>query len=63
LPIAYTILPTQGVVSTLDHAYLGLNVVDSDNVNLTLAQKELVMLWHFKLGHFHLEWIQKLFRI
>jgi hypothetical protein len=46
----------------LDSAYLGLNILDPDNNNLTLSQKELLQ-WHFRLGHFHMEWIQKLFRV
>ena len=34
-------------------------VLDSSNVNLTDAQKELLK-WHFCLGHFNLSWIQSL---
>ena len=62
LPIAYVVSPpTEGETAT-DQAYLTLSVLDPANSNLTNAQKEL-MLWHFKLGHFHLEWVQRLFRI
>ena len=36
-------------------------VVEGSNRNLTMAQKELLK-WHFKIGHFNLQWIQKLMR-
>ena len=62
LPVAFVVPRTTDFERAHDQAYLGLNVLDPENVNLSNAQKEL-MLWHFKLGHFHLEWIQKLFRV
>jgi hypothetical protein len=62
LPIAYVISPLTTEQREHDTAYLGLNVLDPDNLNLTLGQKELLQ-WHFRLGHFHMEWIQKLFRV
>ena len=40
----------------------GLNVLADNNINLSDAQKELLR-WHFKLGHFNLNWIQRLTRI
>jgi hypothetical protein len=62
LPIDYLVLPLKAEECERDTAYLGLNVLDPGNENLTVCQREL-MLWHFKLGHFHLEWVQKLFRV
>jgi GAG-pre-integrase domain len=62
LPIAYVVSPPTLKETAADSAYLNLTILDPANVNLTNAQKEL-MLWHFKLGHFHLEWVQKLFRV
>ena len=46
-----------------DNAYLTLSVLDPANSNLTNTQKELMLLWHFKLGNFHLEWVQQLFHV
>ena len=40
---------------------LNLCVTDSNNQNLTEAQKELLR-WHFRLGHLHFESIQLLLR-
>ena len=44
-------------------AFLGnatLNsIVDTTNLNMTASQKEL-LLWHWKLGHAHMKWIQAL---
>ena len=37
------------------------SVADESNQNLTSAQKEL-LLWHWKLGHANLQWIQTLCR-
>lgn len=62
LPIAYVASPQTAEERAHDDAYQALNVLDPVNANLNLAQKEL-MLWHFRLGHFHLEWVQKLFRV
>jgi hypothetical protein len=62
LPIAFIVSSPTERESVHDHAYLELSILDTDNVNLAVTQKEL-MLWHFRLGHFHLEWIQKLFRV
>jgi hypothetical protein len=36
-----------------------LNVTDEVNQNLTASQKEL-LLWHWRLGHAHFQWIQML---
>jgi len=36
-----------------------LTFTDTDNTNLTPAQKELLR-WHFKLGHVNMAWIQSL---
>ena len=41
------------------HNYM--SVADESNQNLTSAQKEL-LLWHWKLGHANLQWIQTLCR-
>ena len=41
--------------------YNYMSVADESNQNLTRAQKELV-LWHWKLGHANLQWIQTLCR-
>ena len=41
------------------HNYM--SVADESNQNLTQAQKEL-LLWHWKLGHANLQWIQTLCR-
>ena len=38
-----------------------MSVADESNQNLTRAQKEL-LLWHWKLGHANLQWIQTLCR-
>ena len=46
LPIAYIVQPPTDRENEYDKAYLQLNVLDPENVNLTLAQKDL-MLWHF----------------
>ena len=62
LPVAYIVPPPTDLETKVDEAYSALSVLDDANINLTLAQKEL-MLWHFKLGHFHLEWIQRLMRV
>ena len=35
-------------------------VLEDSNLNLTSAQKELLK-WHFCLGHFNMQWIQRLF--
>ena len=53
LPIAYL---TKAHDARKERVY---NVLGPDNSNLTAAQKELLG-WHFKLGHFHLQWIQRL---
>ena len=45
----------------LDVAQLGADVLEPANINLTLAQKELLS-WHYRLGHYHLAWIQQLAR-
>ena len=37
-------------------------MLDSDNSNLTIGQQELLQ-WHFRLGHFNMEWIQRLLRV
>jgi len=39
-----------------------LTITDTDNTNLTPAQKELLW-WHFKLGHINMAWIQSLMRV
>jgi hypothetical protein len=36
-----------------------LSVVDTTNLNLTSSQKEL-LLWHWKLGHIGMKWVQAL---
>lgn len=36
-----------------------LSVADETNQNLTAAQKELLQ-WHWRLGHCHFQWIQRL---
>ena len=36
-------------------------VLHTHNNNISLAQKEL-LLWHYKLGHVHMRWIQQLLR-
>ena len=41
--------------------YNYMSVADESNQNLTRAQKEL-LLWHWKLGHANLKWIQILCR-
>ena len=41
--------------------YNYMSVADESNQNLTRAQKEL-LLWHWKLGHANLQWIQTLCR-
>ena len=41
------------------HNYM--SVADESNQNLTSTQKEL-LLWHWKLGHANLQWIQTLCR-
>ena len=38
-----------------------MNVLADENCNLTTAQKE-VLGWHYRLGHFHTQWIQQLLR-
>jgi hypothetical protein len=38
------------------------SIVDSTNMNLTSSQKEL-LLWHQKLGHLNMRWIQSLGRV
>jgi hypothetical protein len=55
LPLAYLVSPPTSEDLQGDTAFMGLNVLDPANVNLSPAQKELIM-WHFKLGHFHLEY-------
>ena len=55
LPLAY-------LTSALDYRKgkdTVFNVLAGANTNLTGAQKELLG-WHFKLGHFHISWIQRL---
>ena len=37
------------------------HLVQGSNINLTCSQKELLK-WHFRLGHFNMQWIQSLFR-
>ncbi len=37
------------------------NVIDTSNINLTRSQKSLLML-HFCLGHWNMQWIQSLLR-
>ena len=39
-----------------------LNELDVENINLTEPQKEL-LLWHYRLGHFNMSWVQSLMRI
>jgi hypothetical protein len=60
--MAYVVPPMTRQESVFDKTFALLNVLDEVNVNLTSGQKEL-MSWHFRLGHFHLAWIQKLFRV
>ena len=45
-----------------DRAFLNVRVTDDENQNLTRAQKELLH-WHYKLGHIHMDWVQKLMRV
>ena len=45
----------------LEFGNLGTYLLTESNVNLSLAQKELLSL-HFCLGHFNLGWIQRLTR-
>jgi hypothetical protein len=59
LPVAYPVSPPSNQDMLLDQSFFNLNVLAESNINLSLGQKEL-MLWHFRLGHFHLEWIQRL---
>ena len=50
--------------ASVDRTPLGvanLSVIDDQNTNLTDLQKEL-MKWHWKIGHFHFQWIQSLMR-
>lgn len=44
-----------------DVAQLGADVLESANINLTMAQKELLS-WHYRLGHYHISCIQQLAR-
>ena len=44
-----------------DVAQLGADVLEPANINLTMAQKELLS-WHYRLGHYHISWIQQLAR-
>lgn len=44
-----------------DEALLNADVLNSDNSNLSLPQKELLG-WHYKLGHYNLAWVQRLAR-
>jgi hypothetical protein len=62
LPIAYTAPKPTTLEKESDDMFARLNVLDPGNANVTSSQKEL-LLWHFKLGHFHLAWIQNLFRV
>lgn len=66
LPTAYQHLTsdTSLVAPPLDQRMGGrvYNVLDDGNLNLTNAQKEL-LLWHSRLGHFNLRWIQRLMRV
>jgi hypothetical protein len=62
LPIAYMVSPPTSWETATDSAYLNLTILYPANVNLNNDQKEL-MLWNFNLGHFHLEWVQKLFHV
>ena len=43
------------------HALSLTDVLHDTNMNLTMPMKELLS-WHYKLGHFHLGWIQSLCR-
>ena len=43
-----------------DRGYL--SVVDDTNTNIDLHQKELLR-WHFRFGHFNMEWIKTLMRV
>ena len=43
-----------------DRGYL--SVVDETNTNIDLHQKELLR-WHFRFGHFNMEWIKTLMRV
>jgi hypothetical protein len=60
LPLTPILRTVPSHISQRDQAYL--NVLASDNVNLTHSQKELLQ-WHFRLGHFNLRWIQRLTRV
>ncbi len=59
LPIA-NIVKLPPTLQASDRGYF--NVLGSDNINLTAAQKELLQ-WQFWLGHFNLRWIQRLMRV
>ena len=51
-------------LSVPNSTYFTYNVnltLQPDNTTLSLAQKELLM-WHFKLGHVNMRWIQQLLR-
>ena len=50
----------KSALSTANHSGL-MNVADETNQNLTASQKEL-LLWHWKLGHANMQWIQTLCR-
>ena len=62
LPIAYPVPSPTEYANFMDKTYLNFNVLDVDNKNLTIGQQELLQ-WHFQLGHFNMEWIQRLLRV
>ena len=45
----------------LDAAHLGADILAPSNQNLSPTQKEL-LVWHYKLAHFNLPWVQSLAR-
>ena len=63
--LAYSGLPSVPLVSRVKRGNLfaGMtsNVISPQNTNLSPYQKE-VLAWHYRLGHFHLPWIERLTR-
>jgi hypothetical protein len=60
LPIVFPEEPISSSQAEID-AVFASTVVDASNTNLTAAQKE-ILKWHFRLGHFNIEWIKGLAR-
>ena len=56
MPVAKGFKSTKQVVKDMVGS-VNLCVVDEENQNLSMNQKELLK-WHFKLGHMQLDWVQ-----